>query len=103
MKIADFRTQGSTVPSTPTDGVIGIYANGSGVLQKINSAGTVSDVTADFTKTYVNAQISTGLFTQTGACFGSATTNNTGLGAPTIWAKINISGTVYGVPAYALR
>lgn len=100
MKINDYRIQTET-PTTPVASVVGVYANASGVLQKINEAGTVTDLSADFSRTYTNASVVTGRFSQTGLCFGSLTANNTGLATPTVWLRVNVSGTNYAVPAYA--
>lgn len=102
MKIADMRVQ-TTSPTAPDAGVVGLYANASGVLVKITSAGTTSSVADDFLTTYTNTNVVTGRFSQTGLCFGSAVANNTGLATPTVWLRVNVSGTNYAVPAYATR
>jgi len=61
MKIADLRIQTST-PTAPSVGVVGLYANASGIPVTINSAGTVVQVGASWISNIATASvISTGI------------------------------------------
>jgi len=105
MKIADLRIQ-TSVPDAPTVGVVGLYANASGVPVTINSAGVITRVGENVLTTYSNTNIVTGgaAYLQTGVVFTSATSGPvTGLGQPSTWLNFTVSGITYAVPAYSLR
>ena len=101
MKIADFRTQ-TTVPSAPTAGVIGLYADASGVLTIQNSAGSLYKVAGAATGTFTSLAITGGSARlATGVVYGgnnSAIT--TGLATPAIWIPYVANGTTYLIPGY---
>jgi len=107
MKIADLRIQ-TTAPNAPSVGVVGLYANVSGVPVTINSDGVISAVGGEILTTYpLTAVVSGGSSViGTGAYWGpsvGAGLPSTGLGMPSKWIRMNVSGTNYAIPAYALR
>jgi hypothetical protein len=108
MKIADLRIQ-TTAPDAPSSSsVIGLYADASGVLVTKTSAGVVTRVGSSVLSNYGNTQIVTGGASRlvTGVYFGPDVGGvglGTGLGLPSTWLNFTVSGTTYGVPAYALR
>ena len=106
MKIADFRIQ-TTAPDAPSDGVIGLYATSNGLVMK-SSDSVLTGVSTPVLHAYVNGQIVTGGASSinTGSYWGPDVGGNkqaTGLALPNVWLRFNVSGTNYGVPAYALR
>ena len=108
MKIADFRIQ-TTAPDAPSSSsVIGVYADASGVLISKTSAGVTAQVGSQFLGTYLNTAIVTGgaSYLGTGTYWGpdvGVLAKATGLAVPSKWLQVDISGTKYAVPAYALR
>jgi hypothetical protein len=114
MQGADLRLKSSS-PTAPGAGIVNLYADASGILKVINSAGTVQTVAG-----YNNAAIS-GILQSVAAAYTGGTTyaevGGTGavptgyigsssgvfLGLPTIFISIIGSGGVtYGIPAYTL-
>ncbi len=113
-KSKDFRLQTTTV-DTPSAGVISVYANSSGELKFVNSAGTVYSVGGLYTSSRKSDTVSaTGnMILNTGSAggltvhvYGSTGTYissqgfPTVLGEPSLWAPIMISGSKYSVPLY---
>lgn len=92
MKIADLRVQ-TSAPDAPSDGVVGLYANASGIPVTINSAGTVTQVGAVWTAgVAASSKISTGIIAG-----GTATVPAIQSG---IFVGISVSGINYAFPVY---
>lgn len=112
MKVADFRTQ-TTIVSTPSTGVVAVYANTSGILIAVNENGVLFQVGTQVTGniSMANQTVSTGfgLFkqgggtVQTGLFYGSTGTYSvpTLLGAPVGFLPFTgPSGELIGIPYY---
>lgn len=100
MKIADFRIQ-TSVPTTPDAGVLGVYANSSGILISVDANGAIRQLGTQYTGVYTNSQVSTGAaLTTTGITYGGP--GGTGLSTPSKWLPITYLGVNYAIPAYAL-
>jgi hypothetical protein len=102
MKIADFRIQ-TTAPDAPSAGVVGLYANASGILLTQNSAGTVTQVGTQFTGVTTSAAQTGGIAKlATGVVFGGkGSAIATGLANPTVWIPYTFNGLPYYIPAYS--
>ena len=105
MKIADLRVQ-STNPTAPSAGVVGLFANASGFLTTITSAGVVAMVanqlTGNFTaiaQTGGVAQFATGSVV-TYVYGGKNSITTTGLATPDRWIPFVTNGITYLVPGY---
>ncbi len=101
MKIADFRVQSST-PSAPSAGVIGLFADASGVLTIQNSAGSLYKMAGAVTGTFTSIANTGGAARiASGVVFGGGNSlNATGLANPAIWIPYTVNGTNYYIPGY---
>lgn len=107
MKIADFRPQ-TSVPDSPSAGVVGIYANASGALISLDSAGRQVQIGGQYTGSATNAQVITGgsMALTSGVVFSAPAAGGvvTGLANPTIWLRVlGVGNQDLVIPAYALR
>ena len=101
MKIADLRIQ-TTTPSSPSVGVVGLFANVSGVPVTVDSNGIVTQVG--------NSYLTASLVTPTGGIArlgtgvvfgGNSSAIATGLANPTRWLAVTVSGQNLVIPAYS--
>lgn len=101
MKIADFRIQ-TTKPDAPSAGVVGLYADASGVLRIQNSAGTLYNLGGAATGTFTTLPNTGGAGRiASGVVFGGGNSvSATGLANPAIWIPYVANGTTYYVPGY---
>lgn len=102
----------TTTPDTPDASVARYFADASGRLRYVNSAGTVVDPNTYFITTIQKNHVSSGLGAVqggpaasyvTGYFYGSTGTAaySTILGEPTMWIKaIGPSGQLLAIPAY---
>ena len=88
MKIADFRVQ-TTVPSTPSVGVVGTYANPSGILTIVNENGTTYTVGQQWSGTSTLSSI-----------VGTAWATGVLTGAAYFLPVVGPSGILLGIPAW---